>query len=100
MPTTFSKITVFGAGTMGAGIAQVCAAAGIPVTVCDPSPEAVKRGQKTVDAELKSGVETKRITREQEQDIRSRIRYVSGMGDCGEADLVIEAVFERLDVKQ
>ena len=85
---------------MGAGIAQVCATAGISVTVCDPSPEAVKRAQKQIDADLKSGVEAKRITREQEQETRSRIRYVSGVGECGEADLVIEAVFERLDIKQ
>ena len=85
---------------MGAGIAQVCAAGGIAVTVCDPSPEAVKRAQKAIDTELKGGVDLKKITREQEQEIRSRISYVSGMGECGDADLVIEAVFERLDVKQ
>jgi 3-hydroxybutyryl-CoA dehydrogenase len=99
MPLTFPKITVFGAGTMGAGIAQVCAAAGIAVTVCDPSPDAIKRAQKAVDADLKTGMDLKKITREQEQEIRSHISYISGMGDCGEADLVIEAVFERLDVK-
>lgn len=100
MPLTFSKVTVFGAGTMGAGIAQVCAAAGINVTICDPSPEAIKRAQKSIEADLKTGVELKKITREQESEIRTRIRYVSGMGDCSDADLVIEAVFERLDVKQ
>ncbi|HEY3293892.1 MAG TPA: 3-hydroxyacyl-CoA dehydrogenase NAD-binding domain-containing protein [bacterium] len=100
MALTFNKITVFGAGTMGAGIAQVCATAGIHVTVCDPSPEAAKRAQKQIDADLRAGVEAKRLSREQESEIRARIRYVSGMGDCGDADLVIEAVFERLDVKQ
>jgi len=100
MPLTFPDVTVFGAGTMGAGIAQVCAAAGIAVTVCDPSPDAIKRSQKAIDGDLKTGIDLKKITREQEQEIRARIRYVSGLGDCGEADLVIEAVFERLDVKQ
>jgi 3-hydroxybutyryl-CoA dehydrogenase len=99
MPT-FNKVTVFGAGTMGSGIAQVCAAAGISTTVCDPSPEAIKRAQKSIEADLKKGVELKKIASADEQAIRGRINYVSGLCDCGDADLVIEAIFERLDAKQ
>jgi len=80
---TFERITVFGAGTMGVGIAQVCAAAGARVTVCDVSPEAVKRAQKTLDAEFKG-----------------RIEFCSSLLETAEADLVIEAVSERMEIKQ
>jgi 3-hydroxybutyryl-CoA dehydrogenase len=79
----FNRITVFGAGTMGTGIAQVCANAGARVTVCDVSPEAVKRAQKTLDAEA-----------------RDKIEFCSALMDTAEADLVIEAVTERMEIKQ
>jgi len=80
---TFDRVTVFGAGAMGAGIAQVCAAAGARVTVCDVSPEAMKRAQKTLDSEFKD-----------------RIEFCSSLLETAEADLVIEAVSERLEIKQ
>ena len=80
---TFDRITVFGAGAMGTGIAQVCAAAGARVTVCDVSPEAVKRAQKALDAEFKG-----------------RIEFCSSLLETTEADLVIEAVTERMEIKQ
>ena len=96
---TFSKITIFGAGTMGSGIAQTCAAAGCTVALCDPSPDAIKRAQKAIDADLKKGVELKKLARDDEQAIRARIKFVGGLGDCGDAELVIEAIFERLDAK-
>ena len=76
---TFERITVFGAGAMGTGIAQVCAAAGARMTVCDVSPAAVKRAQKTLDAEFKG-----------------RIEFCSSLLETAEADLVIEAVSERM----
>jgi 3-hydroxybutyryl-CoA dehydrogenase len=80
---TFDRITVFGAGTMGTGIASVCAAAGAHVTICDVSPEAAKRAQKTLDA-----------------DFKDRIKFCSSLLETAEADLVIEAVTERLEIKQ
>ena len=85
---------------MGSGIAQVCATAGCAVTLCDPSPDAVRRAQKLIEADLKKGVELKKLTREDEQAIRARLKFVGGLGECGEAELVIEAIFERLDAKQ
>lgn len=97
---TFQTITVFGAGTMGAGIAQVCALAGARVALCDPSPEALRRAQKFVEADLKRGVELKKLAPEDERAARERLRYEGGLYDCAASDLVIEAIFERLDVKQ
>jgi 3-hydroxybutyryl-CoA dehydrogenase len=100
MPLTFEKVAVFGAGTMGTGIAQICAAAGAEVTLCDPSPDAAKRAQKAIETELKKAVEQKKLTAKDEQGIRDRLKFVSGLGECGQADLVIEAISERLDAKQ
>lgn len=97
---TFQTITVFGAGTMGAGIAQVCAQAGAQVVLCDPSPDAIRRAQKAIEADLKKGVEIKKLAAEDERAARERLRYESGLYDCSKSDLVIEAIFERLDVKQ
>jgi 3-hydroxybutyryl-CoA dehydrogenase len=85
---------------MGAGIAEVCAIAGASVTVCDPSPDALKRGQKTIEADLRRALETKKLERDDEQAIRSRLRFLPGPGECRDAQLVIEAIFERLDLKQ
>jgi 3-hydroxybutyryl-CoA dehydrogenase len=80
---TFDRVTVFGAGPMGAGIAQVCATAGAKVTVCDVSPEAVKRAHKSLEAEF-----------------GGRIEFCASLMETPEADLVIEAISERLEIKQ
>jgi 3-hydroxybutyryl-CoA dehydrogenase len=80
---TFDRITVFGAGQMGTGIASVCAATGAKVTVCDVSPEAIRRAQKALDTEFKN-----------------RIEFCASLLETTEADLVIEAVSERMEIKQ
>jgi 3-hydroxybutyryl-CoA dehydrogenase len=85
---------------MGAGIAQICLLSGANVTVCDPSPDAQKRAQKSIEAELRKLATEKKLSKDDEQAIRSRLKFAGGLVDCEGADLVIEAVFERLDVKQ
>jgi 3-hydroxybutyryl-CoA dehydrogenase len=100
MPVVQSRIAVFGAGTMGAGIAQICLFSGAKVTLCDPSPDAQKRAQKSIEAEIKRLAAEKKLTKDEEHEIRARLRFAGGLVDCEGADLVIEAVFERLDVKQ
>jgi 3-hydroxybutyryl-CoA dehydrogenase len=101
MALTFSHIAIFGAGTMGSGIAQTCAAAGASVILCDPAPDAVRRAQRTIENDLKKGLDLNKLTHEDEQLIRSRIRFMSGPSECAAGtELVIEAVYERLDVKQ
>jgi 3-hydroxybutyryl-CoA dehydrogenase len=97
---TMNRIAVFGAGTMGTGIAQICAMNGASVTLCDASPDTIKRAQKAIDADLKKSVDQKKLAAADEAAIRDRIRYVHSLSDCEGADLVIEAVFERMDVKQ
>ncbi len=96
----FQNVMVFGAGTMGAGIAQTCALAGADVTLCDPSPDALRRGQRIIEADLKKGVELKKITAEQETAARNRLKYEGGLADCTGAELVIEAIPEELKAKR
>jgi len=91
---------VVGAGTMGAGIAQVCAQAGCDVTLYEASPDVTKRAQKGIEADLKKGVELGKLSREEMDATLERIRYAMILQECEGCQLVIEAIYEKLDVKQ
>ena len=91
---------VIGAGTMGGGIAICFANAGLPVTVLDTSQEALDRGFATIGKTYDSMVKRGRLTAE---DKAKRLALISGTlnySDLAAADVVIEAVFESLDLKQ
>ncbi|HET9529365.1 MAG TPA: 3-hydroxyacyl-CoA dehydrogenase family protein [Blastocatellia bacterium] len=95
------KIAVIGAGTMGHGIAQVAAQAGLPVSLVDVSRELVERGRSMIESNLKKGVERGKVTQQQMADALARIRTATDLtGSAEGADLVIEAVVERLDAKR
>jgi 3-hydroxyacyl-CoA dehydrogenase len=92
-------VGVVGFGTMGGGIAMAFANAGIPVTVTDETGEAVERGLARVRASYEESAAKGRITKD---DSAARINNVRGSTDLralAEADLVIEAVFEEMEVK-
>ena len=98
---TIEKIAVIGAGTMGHGIAQVAAQAGDEVALVDVEEEFVRRGLARVADNLQKGVERGKVTEEERGAALSRIRATTDIRDAAaEADLVIEAVLEQLDVKQ
>lgn len=97
---TFPKIAIFGAGAMGPAVAQLCLLAGPSVTLCDSSPEAIRRAQKKIEADLKTAVAQGRLTEAEEEAARGRLSYESGLVECSGSDLVIELVVEKLDVKQ
>jgi 3-hydroxyacyl-CoA dehydrogenase len=91
---------VIGAGTMGGGIAMCFANAGIPVTMLDMSQEALDRGLKKVRENYAATVAKSRLTQE---DFEKRMKLIRGsvnLANIADADVVIEAVFERMDVKQ
>jgi len=91
---------VVGAGTMGGGIAICFANAGIPVTVLDTTREALERGLSVMGKTYDSMVKRGRIT---EADKATRMALITGSlayEDLGQADVIIEAVFESLDLKQ
>ncbi|TDC77406.1 3-hydroxyacyl-CoA dehydrogenase family protein [Streptomyces hainanensis] len=94
------ELAVIGAGLMGAGIAQVAAQAGWQVTVVDTTEDALRRGVEGVQASWAKFVEKGRLTGEEATAALGRITTSTDLGAAAEADLVVEAVFERVDVKQ
>jgi 3-hydroxybutyryl-CoA dehydrogenase len=97
---TISRAAVVGAGTMGNGIAQVLAQAGITVAMIDVSDSAVERGMATIQRNLQRAVERGRLTVDDLSAITQRIQPVSRYDPIADVDLVIEAVAEDLSVKQ
>ncbi len=95
------EIAVIGAGTMGHGIAQVAAQAGFEVALTDISAELVERGKAQIEANLKKGIERGKVTEEEMQAALGRIRTTASIEDAADvADLVIEAIIEKLDAKR
>jgi 3-hydroxyacyl-CoA dehydrogenase len=94
------RVCVVGAGTMGAGIAMCTANAGIPVTLIDASPEALARALSRIDSTYATAVEKGRLTAATAQERRSRITGATNLDEVSNADLVIEAVPESLDLKR
>ncbi|MFE9422814.1 3-hydroxyacyl-CoA dehydrogenase family protein [Kitasatospora sp. NPDC006697] len=94
------RIAVIGAGLMGAGIAQVSAQAGHPVVLRDVTEQALRRGLDGIEASYAKFVAKGRMTAEEAGDALARITTTTDLGAAAEADLVIEAVFEKLEVKE
>lgn len=93
------KVAVIGAGTMGAGIAQTCAVAGLAVTLYDTEPGAVARGLKSMDSSLERIVDKGKLSEADKQTSLARVTPTTELGAVADADAVIEAVFENLEVK-
>lgn len=94
------KIMVIGAGQMGAGIAQVCAQAGYEVALYDISQANLEEGWKRIGKNLARQVVKRRMSEEEKGDILARLEGSSSLGDAAEADMVIEAVVENMNVKR
>ena len=100
MATKPEKIAVLGAGTMGAGIAQVAAQAVFETIVYDVKQEFIDAGIGRVQNFLKSSRERGRITADQEQETLDRFRTTTRLEDCKDAQLVVEAAPEKLELKR
>lgn len=92
------RIAVCGAGTMGSGIAQVCAQAGNDVILFDVSQEAIDKAKIHIDKNLRYLVDKERITAEEKQAVINRIHFTTAIEDCT-AFIIIEAVAEIENVK-
>jgi len=92
------KVIVYGAGTMGSGIAQVCAAAGFDVTMTDIKQEFVDKGVSTIRKSLERLVSKEKITRENADEIAGRI--ATSVEHVYDADIVIDAIIENEDAKK
>jgi 3-hydroxybutyryl-CoA dehydrogenase len=94
-------VAVVGAGTMGRGIAQACAQAGWETRLTDMRPEALPAALTAIGETLAAGVHRKKLTPESREQALSRLAAErSFLAACQGADLVIEAVFEDLDIKR
>ncbi|HXO09403.1 MAG TPA: 3-hydroxyacyl-CoA dehydrogenase NAD-binding domain-containing protein [Solirubrobacteraceae bacterium] len=95
-----SVIGIAGAGTMGAGIAQLACLAGARTMVHDPDPEALERGLGRISHQLERGATRGRWTPEQAEQARELLEPAAALGDLAPCELVIEAAPERLDIKR
>ena len=95
-----ARAAVIGAGTMGGGIAMSFANAGIPVTLADTTEAALERGIETIRKNYSATVAKARLTQSEMDKRMGLIRGTTNLGNIADADIVIEAVFERMDVKQ
>jgi 3-hydroxyacyl-CoA dehydrogenase / enoyl-CoA hydratase / 3-hydroxybutyryl-CoA epimerase len=96
---TFRKVAVLGAGMMGAGIAYVCARAGMDVVLRDVSAEAANRGKSYSVNLFDKAVSRGKVTREKADETLARIHATDRVEDLAGCDLVIEAVFENTGLK-
>src|SRR4051812_22521311 len=85
---------------MGNGIAEVLATAGKRVVLVDVSPAALERGMQVIRDRLRRRVQKKRMTAEKMKQVLDRIESSVDLSAVAEAQLVIEAVVEQLDVKK
>jgi 3-hydroxybutyryl-CoA dehydrogenase len=92
------KVMVVGAGTMGSGIAQVCAQAGIHVVIHDITEEALARARKTIAWSVGKFVEKGKV-KEDVDTIVGRIATTMDFSLAGDVDLAVEAVFENIELK-
>ena len=95
-----NSVAVLGAGTMGAGIAYNCLTAGYTVRLLDNNKTGLERGAATIQKLFEGGVARRKISEEEMADGVGRLSTTTDYGDIGDADLVIEAVFENLAVKK
>ncbi|WP_255951991.1 3-hydroxyacyl-CoA dehydrogenase family protein [Streptomyces odontomachi] len=93
------KLAVIGAGLMGSGIAQVSAVAGWEVTLRDITDAALKRGTDGIKASYDKFVSKGRLTADDASAALARISTTTDLDAAQEADVVVEAVFEKLEVK-
>jgi 3-hydroxyacyl-CoA dehydrogenase len=94
------KAAVVGAGTMGGGIGYVISAAGIEVVLKDVDQGQIDLARSHIAGIYRRNVERGRMAAEEAQESEALVRYTLEYEDLGEADLVIEAVPERLDLKR
>lgn len=95
-----SKVGVIGAGTMGGGIAMNFASAGIPVVILEQKREALDRGLGVVRANYQRSADNGRFPQEEVGERMARLTGTLDIADFSDCDLVIEAVFEDMDLKK
>ncbi|WP_338051538.1 3-hydroxybutyryl-CoA dehydrogenase [Pseudonocardia acidicola] len=99
MAREFRTVGVVGLGTMGAGIVEVFARNGLQVIAAEVDEEAVARGRSHLETSTRRAIERGKLTEEAAAELLGRITTTTSLADMADADLVIEAVPESLDLK-
>ena len=94
------KVGVVGCGSMGAGIAQICAQSGYQVVVSEINDELLKRGMGSIDKVLGRSVEKGKLSQADKDAIMGRLKGTTSTTDFSDCDLVIEAAIENLELKK
>ena len=93
------NLVVIGGGTMGNGIAHTAAASGFDVTLVDVSQQILDQALKTISGNLQRGVDKGRMTAEEKSAVLGRIRLATDPESIANADIVIEAIIEKVSAK-
>jgi 3-hydroxybutyryl-CoA dehydrogenase len=93
-------VGVVGLGTMGAGIAEVCARHGHRVIAIEPEDDSLERGRGSIDGSTQRAVKRGKLTEEERAEILGRITFSTNLEELAGADLVVEAIPEDLDAKR
>ena len=99
-PIPIEKVGIIGAGTMGGGIAMNFLSAGIPVTILEMKQDALDRGTATIRKNYENTAKRGRLSPEQVESVMGLLTPTLEYGELAECDLVIEAVYENMDVKK
>ncbi len=99
-PRELKKVGVIGAGTMGGGIAMSFVNGGYQVTILEMSEEALDRGFATIDKNYAISVKRGSLSEEKKAERMARFSRTTDYADLADCDLIIEAVFEEMDIKK
>lgn len=93
------KVAVIGGGTMGSGIAEVCAKSGLDTIVMEPEAAAAEAAQKRIDGSMDKAVSRGRLSDEDRATTGALLSYTTDIGSLNDRDLVIEAIIENEGIK-
>ena len=94
-----STVGIVGAGLMGSGIAEIAARSGLATVVCEVDERGLDAARQRIRRSLDRGHTTGKLTDEQVEDILGRLEFTTAVDDLGGADIVVEAIAERLPDK-
>lgn len=100
IPIELKKIGIIGGGTMGTGISMAAMNAGFEVIMVEQNDEAIQKAKAKINSTYERSVKLNRITTEQKQNIMDLFSATTDFSDLRDRDLIIEAVFENMDVKK
>ena len=100
IPIELKKIGIIGGGTMGTGISMAAMNAGFEVIMVEQNDEAIQKAKAKINSTYERSVKLNRITTEQKQNIMDLFSTTTDFSDLRDRDLIIEAVFENMDVKK